>query len=42
MSIAGSAPVFDPKQPFIVISVPNSAQYNDLEQRFRALFGLPG
>jgi iron(III) transport system substrate-binding protein len=34
--------VFDPKQPFIVISVPNSAQYNDLEGRFRALFGLPG
>jgi iron(III) transport system substrate-binding protein len=34
--------VFDPKHPFIVLDIPNSAQYNDLEQHFRVLLGLPG
>ena len=34
--------VFDPHHPFEVIAVPSPAQYNDLEQRFRALLNLPG
>jgi iron(III) transport system substrate-binding protein len=34
--------IFDAKRPFMVLRIPNAAQYNDLEQRFRAMLGLPG
>jgi len=34
--------IWDGKRPYIVIDTPSSAQYNDLEHQFRALFGLPG
>jgi iron(III) transport system substrate-binding protein len=34
--------IWDAKRPYLVIDTPTSAQYNDLEHQFRALFGLPG
>jgi iron(III) transport system substrate-binding protein len=40
--VANNAAIFDPKHPYLILDVPNSAQYNDLEQHFRALLGLPG
>lgn len=42
VDVQNNPAIFDPKHPYIVLDVPNSAEYNDLEQRFRALFGLPG
>jgi iron(III) transport system substrate-binding protein len=34
--------IWDPKHPFVIVSTPSAAQYNDLEKQFRALLGLPG
>jgi iron(III) transport system substrate-binding protein len=34
--------VFDPRHPYIVIDVPDSAQYNVLQQQFRTMLDLPG
>ncbi len=34
--------VFDPKHPFLITTMPNASDYNDLEHRFRAMLGLPG
>lgn len=34
--------VWDAKHPFIITTMPNAAQYNDLERQFRSLLGLPG
>jgi iron(III) transport system substrate-binding protein len=33
--------IWDPKHPFVVVQAPDSTQYNELEQTFRSLFGLP-
>jgi iron(III) transport system substrate-binding protein len=40
--VKNDAEIWDAKRPYIVIDTPSSAQYNDLEHQFRALFGLPG
>ena len=34
--------IFDPKRAYIIIAAPDAAHYNDLEQQFRTLLGLPG
>jgi iron(III) transport system substrate-binding protein len=34
--------VFDPKKPFVITTMPDSSQYNELAQKFRSLLGLPG
>lgn len=34
--------VWDAKHPYLITTMPNAAQYNDLERQFRSLLGLPG
>ena len=34
--------IWDPKHPYVIITTPKAAQYNDLEHQFRSLLGLPG
>ena len=40
--VDNNSKVFDPKHPYIVIDVPDSAQYNALQQQFRSMLDLPG
>ena len=34
--------LWDPKQPFFVVRPPEEAQYGQIVQQFRSLFGIPG
>ncbi|HXF34597.1 MAG TPA: extracellular solute-binding protein [Candidatus Acidoferrales bacterium] len=34
--------LWDPKRPFFVVRPPESAQYTQIVQQFKALFGIPG
>ena len=34
--------IWDPKRPYVIISTPSSAQYNEMERTFRSTLGLPG
>jgi iron(III) transport system substrate-binding protein len=40
--VTNNARIFDPKRAYIIIAAPDPTRYNDLEQQFRTLLGLPG
>ncbi|MEA2688813.1 MAG: iron(III) transport system substrate-binding protein, partial [Candidatus Eremiobacteraeota bacterium] len=40
--VKNNAAIWDPKRPYVIITTPASAQYNEIEQNFRAMMGLPG
>lgn len=40
--VKNNGAVWNAKRPYVVVDSPAAAQYNDLSQKFRALFDLPG
>ena len=42
IDVKNNPQIWDAKRPYIIISTPNSSQYNEMERTFRSIFGLPG
>jgi len=40
--VKNNSTIWDPKHPYIIVTTPKAAQYNDLEHQFRTILGLPG